>query len=253
MEFGSFLQVDDVVDCLDTDHNWLSAEIIDVSLDAVFIHYMGWQPKYDEWIPRKSNRLLPHRTHTSISHKKNVEHKGSPEKKFKSLDYAFAHPEFSDIIIKCKNDKELKYSRVLLVANSEVFKGILKEDLCAKELTLDVSSEVFEVVMYIIDKKELIIDINPLILGDAYIYAHKYNFILVMTKILEHLSKHIRDYTSDILVNLYLNSDNNAGDKINSICISELYQRPRYEIITCLLSDSSQKLKLLKLITQGKN
>ncbi len=33
--------------------------------EQVYIHYLDWERKYDEWVPRDSPRLAAFRTHTT--------------------------------------------------------------------------------------------------------------------------------------------------------------------------------------------
>lgn len=58
--------IGDFVDALDTANNWLVGRILDIDPNTqdFFIHYEGWADKWNEWIPRKSSRLAPHRSRT---------------------------------------------------------------------------------------------------------------------------------------------------------------------------------------------
>jgi hypothetical protein len=60
MEFGYTLRIDDIIMCRDGDKNWLPAEITKASLKYVHVRYFAWNPKYNEWIPRNSERLKPY-------------------------------------------------------------------------------------------------------------------------------------------------------------------------------------------------
>jgi len=52
------LVVGDKVDAKDKSHQWYESVIRNVNEKGeVFVHYMGWGAKYDEWIPRMSDRL----------------------------------------------------------------------------------------------------------------------------------------------------------------------------------------------------
>jgi len=73
MEFSgeqrASLRIDDVLDVLDTENKWVLAVILNANPPAhtnskVHVHYMGWDPKWNEWILRSSPRLAPPRTHT---------------------------------------------------------------------------------------------------------------------------------------------------------------------------------------------
>jgi len=50
---------DEKVDCLDTDLNWLNAQIIETNAhyNAVRVKYDGWSDKWNEWLPVSSPRL----------------------------------------------------------------------------------------------------------------------------------------------------------------------------------------------------
>ena len=41
-----------------TDNKIYDAHIIDERDDAIKIHYRGWNTKWDEWIDKKSDRLI---------------------------------------------------------------------------------------------------------------------------------------------------------------------------------------------------
>lgn len=52
------LQVGSKIDAKDKSQLWYEAVIKNINdNDEVFVHYMGWGSKYDEWIPRMSDRL----------------------------------------------------------------------------------------------------------------------------------------------------------------------------------------------------
>ena len=57
------------VDVKDTVDQWLDAQVMDVKPDnsEVFIHYIGWAERWDEWIPMNSPRIMPFRFHTRQS------------------------------------------------------------------------------------------------------------------------------------------------------------------------------------------
>jgi len=50
-------QVDDNVDCKDTQFKWLPAVIKKVRTGDVYVHYVGYKERWDEWIPINSDRL----------------------------------------------------------------------------------------------------------------------------------------------------------------------------------------------------
>jgi hypothetical protein len=47
------------VDCLDTRNEWLPAVIVTVDRDKVFIHYLDFSAKWDEWLTLPSSRIEP--------------------------------------------------------------------------------------------------------------------------------------------------------------------------------------------------
>lgn len=63
--FSVNLSVGDMVDCLDTDKVWRVAEIMQVTQNEVYVHYDGWQKKWDEWIKKDNKRIQPPRTLTT--------------------------------------------------------------------------------------------------------------------------------------------------------------------------------------------
>ena len=62
--FAKTLTAGSSVDCYDTDQVWRIAEVTREAAEAVFVHYVGWTAKWDEWIPRDSRRIQPPRTFT---------------------------------------------------------------------------------------------------------------------------------------------------------------------------------------------
>lgn len=55
------------IDCLDTSSLWLEATILEVNYDSIYVHYNGWQTRWDEWIEKNSPRIAPFRTKTMHS------------------------------------------------------------------------------------------------------------------------------------------------------------------------------------------
>jgi len=47
------------VDALDTASQWLVAEVLRREGQRVFLHYVGWGERWDEWIEMGSERMLP--------------------------------------------------------------------------------------------------------------------------------------------------------------------------------------------------
>ena len=62
--FGHTLVMGSQLDVLDTEQKWRLAEVQAANNLQVFVHYLGWGAKWDEWIDRDSGRLLPPRTYT---------------------------------------------------------------------------------------------------------------------------------------------------------------------------------------------
>lgn len=44
---------------------WYEGKVVQVRDDSVRVHFLHWASRFDEWIPKKSNRLAPVNTHTS--------------------------------------------------------------------------------------------------------------------------------------------------------------------------------------------
>lgn len=57
---GGVLKVGQRIEVLDERRCWLEAFVIDEKRIEVQIHYRGFAPKFDEWIPRDSNRIRPY-------------------------------------------------------------------------------------------------------------------------------------------------------------------------------------------------
>lgn len=59
-------KVGQILDVLDTQNKWLEAEVktVDETTRRVFVHYVNWSQKWDEWLPFTSVRIAPNRTHT---------------------------------------------------------------------------------------------------------------------------------------------------------------------------------------------
>ncbi|KAG6612149.1 putative ubiquitin-specific protease [Phytophthora cinnamomi] len=53
------LKVGQMVDALDTDSKWYEATIMAITEGQAKVHYRGWSTKWDEWLARKSPRLMP--------------------------------------------------------------------------------------------------------------------------------------------------------------------------------------------------
>jgi len=51
-------EVGEHIDCLDTYDKWLNAEVVQKRKGQLKVHYSGFAPKYDEWLPVDSPRLM---------------------------------------------------------------------------------------------------------------------------------------------------------------------------------------------------
>jgi hypothetical protein len=60
------------VDIMDASNIWTLAEIIEIKEDFVRIHYVGYPPKWDEWIEYPSKRIAPLWSHTLTTLANNV-------------------------------------------------------------------------------------------------------------------------------------------------------------------------------------
>lgn len=56
---GGPIKLGQRVEVLDTSNKWLEAFVVDEMNDQVKIHYFRYAYRYDEWIPRKSDRIRP--------------------------------------------------------------------------------------------------------------------------------------------------------------------------------------------------
>jgi hypothetical protein len=59
-------EVGDVVDAKDTVGKWYESEIKEINTEKkqVFVHYIGWAPKWDRWLPMDSDDIAAQSTHT---------------------------------------------------------------------------------------------------------------------------------------------------------------------------------------------
>jgi len=58
-------QVADTLDVKDYEGTWFESTIRDIKGQKLFIHFKGWARKWDEWIPKDSDRLAPKNSHTT--------------------------------------------------------------------------------------------------------------------------------------------------------------------------------------------
>eukprot|EP00500_Bicosoecida_sp_ms1_P001120 CAMPEP_0203812372 /NCGR_PEP_ID=MMETSP0115-20131106/4112_1 /ASSEMBLY_ACC=CAM_ASM_000227 /TAXON_ID=33651 /ORGANISM="Bicosoecid sp, Strain ms1" /LENGTH=459 /DNA_ID=CAMNT_0050721217 /DNA_START=154 /DNA_END=1529 /DNA_ORIENTATION=- len=56
----------DVFDTHPKQRTWVQARIVDEREDAVKVHFKGWKPKWDEWLPRDDPRIKPWCSHTAV-------------------------------------------------------------------------------------------------------------------------------------------------------------------------------------------
>ena len=57
-------EVGEWVDAKDTIEQWLEAQVMQLNNGKAYIHYNGWESRWDEWIDIHSGRLAPFRTYT---------------------------------------------------------------------------------------------------------------------------------------------------------------------------------------------
>ena len=62
---GFSLQLEDWVDCRDTEDVWRVAQVISMTEDSVTVHYKNWGSKWDETLPKTSAKLAQIGSHTS--------------------------------------------------------------------------------------------------------------------------------------------------------------------------------------------
>ena len=65
-QFGSFVTIGNQIDALDKKGVWLSAQVIKSSFIDVQVHYLGFNSRWDETIPRDSANLAPLRSHSVL-------------------------------------------------------------------------------------------------------------------------------------------------------------------------------------------
>ncbi|RLN95725.1 hypothetical protein BBJ28_00005308 [Nothophytophthora sp. Chile5] len=53
------LQIDQLIDAMDTDKKWYESRVVDMDTCRVKVHYRGWTVKWDEWLDRTSVRIAP--------------------------------------------------------------------------------------------------------------------------------------------------------------------------------------------------
>lgn len=57
VDFAARLHRGDVAAVLDCVRSWELAEVTAESENAVFVHYINYAPKWDEWVARNSGRI----------------------------------------------------------------------------------------------------------------------------------------------------------------------------------------------------
>ncbi len=57
-------EIGDVIDACDNMGKWYESTVCDVKEDKIFVHFEGWSSKWDEWLPKASERMAKLRTHT---------------------------------------------------------------------------------------------------------------------------------------------------------------------------------------------
>ena len=72
-KFWRDFQVGDVIDCQDMYGKWYEADVLKVAPatatrpSRLYVHYHGWNPRWDEWIPVDSPRFAKRNTHTPVT------------------------------------------------------------------------------------------------------------------------------------------------------------------------------------------
>eukprot|EP00475_Leptophrys_vorax_P032356 TRINITY_DN4980_c0_g1_i3.p1 TRINITY_DN4980_c0_g1~~TRINITY_DN4980_c0_g1_i3.p1 ORF type:complete len:341 (+),score=69.65 TRINITY_DN4980_c0_g1_i3:29-1051(+) len=59
-------KVGDMVDVMDKNNKWYQCQVTATQGHQVRIHYIGWNEKWDEWIPRDSPRIAKLESHTGV-------------------------------------------------------------------------------------------------------------------------------------------------------------------------------------------
>src|SRR5438046_1313705 len=47
---GTILNVNDKLDVLDTQNDWCPAQVLEIKNNEIYIYFIGWQHKWNEWI-----------------------------------------------------------------------------------------------------------------------------------------------------------------------------------------------------------
>jgi len=90
-------ELEEHIDCLDTVNHWLNAIIVNIRDDHLRVHYNGWAAKFDEWLPKNSDRIAEVGLHSKgyggakyrtdsekNEHRKNLLKAARDEKNFKN-------------------------------------------------------------------------------------------------------------------------------------------------------------------------
>lgn len=66
--------VGDMFDCLDTANSWLAAQCVDIKeeTDEIYVRYIGWAERWNEWIKKNSPRIAPIGTHSQGKTKEEI-------------------------------------------------------------------------------------------------------------------------------------------------------------------------------------
>jgi len=56
-------EVNDEIDCLDTENHWLAAQVLQVNNNRIYVTYIGYERDWNEWIDTNSERLAKAGTH----------------------------------------------------------------------------------------------------------------------------------------------------------------------------------------------
>jgi len=58
------MEIGEWIDVRDASGQWIEGQIINHYGEYVYIHYNGWDNRWNEWISVNSDRIMPFRSHT---------------------------------------------------------------------------------------------------------------------------------------------------------------------------------------------
>ncbi|RLN49284.1 hypothetical protein BBJ29_008926 [Phytophthora kernoviae] len=98
-ENSSWLEVNELIDALDTDKKWYESRVVAISDTRVKVHYRGWTAKWDEWLPQLSPRI--ERLHTKVPNWRNFQ-VGDEVMVGREVD-GKSYPEWRNAHVTCSN------------------------------------------------------------------------------------------------------------------------------------------------------